>query len=173
MNRNIIFLLIFLIILSGCAVIEGESSPGSNVVSGESEKRCGDGVCDGPENADTCPEDCELPSTASSNEETDLGIPSNEDSVLAQLFIDIQVTREGGVGNCGQAPWGVDHIDGGDFSCQPPKYWYNYELSATALQNLKVVPSGNENWMITGEKIGGGNIPICFRFIRWPAYLCT
>ncbi|MEA3345750.1 MAG: alpha/beta hydrolase [Chloroflexota bacterium] len=25
---------------------------------GESEKRCGDGVCDGPENAQNCPEDC-------------------------------------------------------------------------------------------------------------------
>ena len=24
----------------------------------ESEKRCGDGVCDGPENGTNCPEDC-------------------------------------------------------------------------------------------------------------------
>ena len=45
----------------------------------------------------------------------------------------------------------VPHIDGGDFSCQPPKYWYDYKLSATALQNLRVVPSGNEIWTIVGE----------------------
>lgn len=156
MNRNIIFLLIFLTILSGCAVLEGESLPGSGVIPGESEKRCGDGVCDGPEDADTCPDDCALPSTESLDERTEPGTPSGTDDVLAQLFIDVQVTREGGVGNCGQAPWGVDHIDGGDFSCQLPKYWYNYKLSATALQNLRVVPSGNENWTIIGEKIGGG-----------------
>jgi hypothetical protein len=156
MNRKFIFYMIFLIILSGCAIIEGESPPGSSAVPGKSEKRCGDGVCDGPENADTCPEDCALPSTASSDEGTEPGIPSDADDVLAQLFIDVQITREGGAGSCGQSPWGVDHIDGGDFSCQPPKYWYNYDLSATALQNLWVVPSGNENWMIIGEKAGGG-----------------
>jgi len=156
MNRKLVFLLIFLSILYGCALIEENSPPGNVEVPGESEKRCGDGVCDGPENADTCPEDCALPSTASSDEGTAPGILSDADVVLAQLFIDVQANREGGVGNCGQEPWGVDHIDGGDFSCQAPKYWYNYELSATMLQNLQVMPNGNENWTILGEKIGGG-----------------
>ncbi len=28
---------------------------------GESQKRCGDGVCDGPENKETCPDDCDQP----------------------------------------------------------------------------------------------------------------
>ena len=98
MKRNLIFLLIFLIILNGCAIIEGESSPGSGVVSGESEKRCGDGVCDGPENVDMCPEDCLLSSTASSDEGTETGKPSEADGALAQLFIDVQVIREGGMG---------------------------------------------------------------------------
>ena len=113
-------------------------------------------MCDGPENADTCPEDCAQPSTASSDEGTEPGITSDADGALAQIFIDIQVIRDSGVGDCGQAPWGVDHINGGDFSCQQPKYWYNYELYATALQNLRIVPNGNENWTIVGEKIGGG-----------------
>lgn len=27
----------------------------------ESQKRCGDGVCDGPENKETCPDDCDQP----------------------------------------------------------------------------------------------------------------
>jgi len=156
MKRNLIFLLIFLIILNGCAIIESKSSPDSGILPGESEKRCGDGVCDGPENVDTCPDDCALSSTGSLDEGTETGKPYEADGVLAQLFIDVQVIREGGVGNCGQEPWGVDHIDGGDFSCQPPKYWYDYKLSATALQNLRVVPSGNEIWTIVGEKVGGG-----------------
>jgi len=32
--------------------------------SGTSQKRCGDNVCDGPENADNCPQDCTLPEKA-------------------------------------------------------------------------------------------------------------
>jgi hypothetical protein len=35
----------------------------STQLAGESEKRCGDGVCDGPENAGNCPEDCAAPTS--------------------------------------------------------------------------------------------------------------
>ena len=38
----------------GEASIQGEQKPTTH----QSEKRCGDGVCDGPENTTNCPEDC-------------------------------------------------------------------------------------------------------------------
>ena len=37
---------------------ETEAEPTTESPSTESEKRCGDGVCDGPENDDNCPQDC-------------------------------------------------------------------------------------------------------------------
>lgn len=39
-------------------MIGGEISAPAPTPASESEKRCGDGVCDGPENAENCPEDC-------------------------------------------------------------------------------------------------------------------
>lgn len=157
MIRRNIYILILLIILNSCATDNNDNSKNNDSVLNKSEKRCGDGVCDGPENIDTCLEDCALSSTTGSDEgPKEMGKISDTGAVLAQLFIDVQVSREGGVGTCGLIPWGVDNISGGDFSCQPPKYWYNYDLSATALQNLRIESSGNENWAIVGEKIGGG-----------------
>ncbi|MDO9546698.1 MAG: hypothetical protein Q7J07_08115 [Pelolinea sp.] len=156
MTRKHIIILILLIVLNSCTIIERDKSPDSDSFSGESENRCGDGICDGPENSDLCKEDCLLNTNADSENEIDQKILADEDSVLAQIYFDIQVNRAGGVGDCGQPPWGVDHVDGGDYSCTPPKYWYNYALSATALQNLQLSPSGNDKWTLAGEKSGGG-----------------
>ena len=156
MTRKNILFLILLTILNGCAFNNDDKYKGNDPPKIISENRCGDGICDGPENIKLCPEDClgildeNGDSQAAPVEQTE------EKSVLAQVFFDVQVERIGGVGDCGGAPWGVDNINGGDFSCPPPKYWYNYELSATALQNLEIVPSGNGIWTITGAKSGGG-----------------
>ncbi len=38
-----------------------EDKPAPPEPEGESEKRCGDGVCDGPENEQSCPDDCTQP----------------------------------------------------------------------------------------------------------------
>ena len=38
---------------------EAEIEPTKEAPPPESEKRCGDGICDGPENADNCPQDCD------------------------------------------------------------------------------------------------------------------
>jgi hypothetical protein len=156
MIRKSIIFLIFLTILNGCAFNNGDKLLDNDPPNKKSEKRCGDGVCDGPENTKSCLEDC----LGFSEENGEKPATSEEkpgvESVLAQVFFDVEVERVGGVGDCGQAPWGVDNINGGDYSCSPPKYWYNYALSATALQNLEIVPSGNGKWTITGVKNGGG-----------------
>ena len=58
----------------GEAVTEGEAVEGElKPTALQSEKRCGDGVCDGPENATICPDDC--PSTEGDTETTS---PSSE-----------------------------------------------------------------------------------------------
>jgi hypothetical protein len=37
---------------------EAQAEPTAESPPLESEKRCGDGVCDGPENVNNCPQDC-------------------------------------------------------------------------------------------------------------------
>jgi hypothetical protein len=136
----------------------GNESEAGSAPSAISEQRCGDAVCDGPETAANCSPDCGVQAG------DDVGPPEKSpaesvagaEEVLAQIFIEIEVERQDGVGTCGSEPWGVDHIDGGDFNCPPPKYWYGYDLSATALQNLVIRPSGGSSWQISAVKTGGG-----------------
>ena len=85
--------------------------------------------------------------------ETPTETPTAE--VFGEVYIEIAVTRDDGVGSCGVEPWGVDHIDGGDFSCPPPKYWYGYQLEATAMQQVNLVPQG-QGWVFGPRSSGGG-----------------
>ena len=70
----------------------------------------------------------------------------------AILQIEVHVKREDGVGTCGSQPFGVDHIDGGNFTCHPPKYWFGYSLVANMTRNdLRLIPQGDGSWSVTGE----------------------
>jgi len=73
-----------------------------------------------------------------------------------EIYIEVQVQRSDGVGSCGSPPWGVDHINGGDFTCEPPKYWYGYDLAANIIKHVEITPAGNGTWKITGKEGGGG-----------------
>ncbi|MBC8333673.1 MAG: hypothetical protein H8E29_00255 [Anaerolineales bacterium] len=154
MKKTTILLVVIMIVLSACAA--------------PSEKKCGDGVCDGPENGKNCPEDCTLSQgaggessdaqegTESQDEaEADARDEGQTDDVFAEVYVEIAVTRDEGVGDCGVEPWGVDHIDGGDFTCPPPKYWFGYDLEATAMQQVNLIPQG-EGWVFTPRTKGGG-----------------
>ena len=79
------------------------------------------------------------------------------DEVYAQVFFNVAVQRKGGEGACGEFPYGVDNIFGGDNSCQGPKYWYTYVLRATAFQNLNINQKDDGSWLLKGSKPGGGN----------------
>jgi len=63
MKRISLFLiaLIFLIATCGCASFGKEEPPENRVteMTTAAEKKCGDGVCDGPETAENCPADCQ------------------------------------------------------------------------------------------------------------------
>jgi hypothetical protein len=65
------------------------------------------------------------------------------------------VTRDASEGTCGSAPWGVDHIDGGDYRCPPPKYWFGYQYDITAQQQLNLIPQG-QGWRLQARTTGGG-----------------
>jgi hypothetical protein len=58
MKRLITITLILIFTLTACFPASGGSS-GNTSGQPASEKRCGDGVCDGPENTSNCPQDCE------------------------------------------------------------------------------------------------------------------
>jgi pimeloyl-ACP methyl ester carboxylesterase len=51
------FLTILVILLTACS-LPANTTPSPGVGQTISEKRCGDGVCDGPENTSNCPQDC-------------------------------------------------------------------------------------------------------------------
>jgi len=157
MKRSIIMIVILILLTAACSPQPGDTK-GEGAPAAQSENRCGDGVCDGPENAENCPDDCVSSPSTRPDEPSDPapGEPADDDAILGQIYVEVGVQRQDGVGTCGSEPWGVDHIDGGDFTCPPPKYWYGYDLVATALQIVQITPAGGSRWHIAGDKPGGG-----------------
>jgi len=155
----------------GSILPEEEAKP--TAVPAQSEKRCGDGVCDGPENASTCAQDCAAPEQISNeqpssqqpeppHQEQEPPGPSSEppettaDTLIGQVYVDVSVNRQDGEGSCPVSPWGVDHMDGGDYGCSPPMYWFGQRPHATAFQIVSIIPVSEGAWQITAEKPGGG-----------------
>lgn len=166
MHRRIFIGLIFLVLIcAGCSFPSGDQDPagpasdsGSQDPALVSQQKCGDSVCDGPETAENCPDDCAL---VGEDQQADPDTPNNKSETptsgaFGEVYLEISVQRDSGVGTCGSPPWGVDHIDGGDFYCVPPKYWYEYDLRATALQRVAITPLGEGRWEIKGTSGGGG-----------------
>ena len=54
MKRYVLLLSLLFLLILACSLTGGEE----NIPSSVSEKRCGDKVCDGPENTKNCPQDC-------------------------------------------------------------------------------------------------------------------
>jgi hypothetical protein len=154
--------IIFLTPLTGCTSSEIESdSKNPNQDSGiKSENRCGDGVCDGPENSQNCSQDCVSsqaePVQSPGKDETPPEPESVQDVEYAQIYFDVSVQRKDGEGTCGSFPYGVDNIFGGDNSCQGAKYWYMYVFRITALQNLDIIKQSDGTWLLKSDKPGGG-----------------
>ncbi len=77
MKRAILLIAIFIALVSACSMpfntnqdeTRGTDSQSDQPSETQSEKRCGDGVCDGPENTQNCPQDCTSAAIPSSKAE--------------------------------------------------------------------------------------------------------
>lgn len=75
MKRTFIILLLLVSLSLACTVVDFSNNPGDGLQQDnpppKSEKRCGDKICDGPENENNCPEDCSADTSQESSAPTD------------------------------------------------------------------------------------------------------
>ncbi len=93
MKRILISLLI--LISMACALsgfTESEVSTDDNIPPAQSENRCGDGVCDGPENAANCPADCAQspPQPEASVPKSVCDLPNPQRAVVSEELLDFK-----------------------------------------------------------------------------------
>jgi len=96
--KNYLPLLLVLCMLSGCSFPGMETRetaetpapdlPADSAPEASSDKRCGDGVCDGPETAENCPQDCTEDESMPSAEETTLWVenPTSGSNLAVHIF---------------------------------------------------------------------------------------
>jgi len=115
-----------------------------------SENRCGDMVCDGPENPQNCSQDC---SVAASNAEEAAGEePSAEapepsaggEVAYGYIYSVITLDRTAGTGDCGVDPWYSS-------DCSVMKIWWDMHAKALASTFVMIVPDGQDRWVITNQ----------------------
>ncbi len=151
MIRNLAFLcLLLLVVASGC------NAGGSPRLDGQSqnpasEARCGDSVCDGPENSANCPQDCGIPVSRNDSGTDQPTREGNSTSLSGEVFIglveaEIQVDRTPGKGDCGVEPWYSPDCTMGI------KMWWELHLKAHASTPVIIVPDGQDRWVITSEQ---------------------
>jgi|GEM_PF-1002262 hypothetical protein len=155
--KRIFLMLASLIILSlACSfggAISDSSEPAPN-----SEKRCGDDVCDGPENAQNCPDDCTVnidpagnaDSTAEDQEANQTEIPeistdAQAEPVIGFVYAEISLDRTPGSGDCGIDPWFTPDCTMGI------RIWWDMHMKAIASTPVLIIPDGQDRWVITNH----------------------
>lgn len=107
MKRTILILTLLITLSLACSLSgltsSGDDTAAQNELPPQSENRCGDGDCDGPENPNNCPDDCaELPALTDSSGDSTAPASDGQPTVL---YLGIMVHLEG---------WD-DHIDQAKF----------------------------------------------------------
>lgn len=157
--KHIVFILSILLALSlacslGGVIGNDEDSPP------QSEKHCGDGVCDGPENLQNCADDCTTSGTISDNEaenhkekkETpeETSTSQNETSTnQGFVIVNLNYDQEAKEGNCGSDVWTVENGI-------PPCYWWGELYQVAMTQMLELSENGDGTWHIEPQKPGNG-----------------
>jgi hypothetical protein len=150
MKRNTLFTMSAVLLLFSLACsLAGTASPEPTLP--VSQNRCGDLVCDGPENAQNCPADC---AAAVSNEEEDAGenghpeespnLPSGGEVTYGYVYATITLDRTAGTGDCGVDPWYSS-------DCSVMKIWWDMHAKAFASAFVMIVPDGQDRWVITNQ----------------------
>jgi len=118
----------------------------------QSEKRCGDTICDGPENTLNCPQDCPAISSSSEGSSTDTetptdqpDLPAGEKVAYGYVYSTITLDRTAGTGDCGVAPWYSP-------DCSVMKIWWDMHTQVFASTPVLIIPDGQERWVITNHE---------------------
>lgn len=156
--KRVIFILIALLTLSlACSL--GNLTGGDDETPPQSENRCGDGICDGPENIKNCAEDCVNTGLAQSEEDENTekeATPQIESSTEANgktnlgfVIVNLDYDQEAKEGSCGSDVWTVE-------SGSPPCYWWGEYYAVAMTQMLEFSENANGTWSIQPQKTGNG-----------------
>ncbi|MCD6402130.1 MAG: hypothetical protein J7L73_09405 [Anaerolineales bacterium] len=105
MKRMMFFLSILVFLSLACnlsGLTSGQETPSQqSAPTIQSEHRCGDGVCDGPENAKNCPQDCTQANSTTEETQTNVSSPSGNKPVSSSHSYNIlyQVTENTVINN--------------------------------------------------------------------------
>ncbi len=155
--KSVIFILIALLtISSACSsdTLGGEDTPPP-----QSENRCGDGVCDGPENAKNCAEDCPTTGLMQTEEEQvqkkeappqeESSNPTSGETNLGFVIVNLNYDQADTEGSCGSDVWTVT---GGS----PPCYWWGEYYAVAMTQMLSFSENADGTWSIQSQETGHG-----------------
>ncbi len=164
MKRTLFIILIMIILSLACSLSgltsEGEDNTPPSQPPPTGDKRCGDGICDGPENNQNCPEDCdafiasEENQIASSEEEDQPPVPDSQaQATVGILYAEVELDRTAGEGDCGIDPWYSP-------DCTSLKIWWGLNLKAVAETAVLIIPDGDGRWVVTNhpDVVGKYNI---------------
>lgn len=151
MKRIVLFTLSTILLLFSLACsLAGTSSP--EPPPAVSQNRCGDLVCDGPENGQNCPADCAGaagspadPPTAEAAQPEPSG-EAVDGMMTGVVIVEIQLDRTAGLGDCGVEPWYSSDCT------MNTKYWWGLHAKASASAPVLIVPDGQERWVITSDR---------------------
>jgi hypothetical protein len=160
--KRLLLIIIVLITLSLACSIGNQTDNGSEPqVQGElppqSEKRCGDNVCDGPENTSNCPQDCSgsgqtggdsnAADETTSQDNNDINPPeigAPGEVAIGIIYAETQLDRTAGEGNCGIDPWYSP-------DCSSLKIWWGLHLEAIAQTAVLIIPDGDDRWVVSNH----------------------
>jgi hypothetical protein len=154
--KHLTLLLASLLLLSLACSLSGEGQETPPVSQG----KCGDGICDGPENAQNCPEDCQAgvgdsageASVPKDDQEDKKGtsVPAAGDqAALGWVSCHVVLDRQMGLGDCGVDPWKTDVCM--DVEGMAASKWWGQHLKVFALTSVLIVPDGPDRWLITNH----------------------
>ncbi len=150
MKRIILYLALSLILSTACSL--GGIGANEDAPAPASEQRCGDNVCDGPENPEICPQDCAGIAQPESDNETDVNseesqapaTDSQAQPVIGVVFAEVELDRTPGNGDCGIDPWYSP-------DCSSIKLWWGLNLRATAQSVVLIIPDGDQRWVVSNH----------------------
>lgn len=148
MKRNALFAAsILALIFSLACSLAGTIGPAATPI--VSQNRCGDLVCDGPENAQNCSQDCSAAAAQADepvgDEQPDPPLDSSE-VMTGAVIVEIQLDRTAGLGDCGVEPWYSSDCT------MNTKYWWGLHAKASASAPVLIVADGQDRWVLTSDR---------------------